>query len=408
MKPVGIAILSIALLALTTAPVKAQYVVSAKSGTLNLTEGQVDLNGQPVESSLTHYPDIKEGNVLRTGEGRAEVLLTPGVTLRLGEHSSLKMITNRLIDTRLELLAGAAVVEADQVSKDTSVTVVVRNAAVSLPKTGIYHFAFDPAQVKVYSGEAAVLIGTETTLVGTGRLCALGGPTAAVEKFNTNDTDALDHWSHRRSELMSMANVSGANSYNSGSNWYSSGGWYGPGYFAGVGGPYGMPFIGCSGLGFSPVSFGFYGSGFWSFNPWYGMYTYIPCDGMAYSPYGYGFWSPGAVQGVVGSPIATSRSPVTRGPFRAPIGGPVRVPLSLAVNGSHTPGSAGARAPGYTSGLATRGGFTGGMFGGSASRGGGGWAGGGSSSVAASHASSSAGGLSTGLAAGTAASASHR
>jgi len=44
------------------------------------------------------------------------------------------MITNRLIDTRLELLSGKAVVEADRIDKDISVTLVVNNAAVSLPK----------------------------------------------------------------------------------------------------------------------------------------------------------------------------------------------------------------------------------------------------------------------------------
>ena len=59
-----------------------------------------------LESSLTHYPTSKKEACSRPSEGRAEVLLTPGVTLRLGDHASLKMITNRLIDTRLELLGG--------------------------------------------------------------------------------------------------------------------------------------------------------------------------------------------------------------------------------------------------------------------------------------------------------------
>jgi hypothetical protein len=120
MKPIAIALLAGALLALTATPGLAQYVVSAKSGTVNFTEGQVQLDGRTLESSVTHYPDIKEGSVLSTEDGRAEVLLTPGVTLRLGDHASLKMITNRLIDTRVELLGGKAVVEADQIGKDTA------------------------------------------------------------------------------------------------------------------------------------------------------------------------------------------------------------------------------------------------------------------------------------------------
>jgi len=72
-----IALLAGALLALTATPGLAQYVVSAKSGTVNFTEGQVQLDGSTLESSITHYPNIKEGSVLSTENGRAEVLLTP-------------------------------------------------------------------------------------------------------------------------------------------------------------------------------------------------------------------------------------------------------------------------------------------------------------------------------------------
>jgi len=139
------------------------------------------------------------------------------------------MITNRLIDTRLELLSGKAVVEADRIDKDISVTLVVNNAAVSLPKAGIYRFNSAPAQLKVFKGEAAVLSGSETKLVGAGRTCGLGDTEVAVKKFETADTDELDHWSERRGELMAMANVSGASSFN------PYGGWYGSGYSAGMG-----------------------------------------------------------------------------------------------------------------------------------------------------------------------------
>jgi len=381
MKPIGIALLASALLALTATPGLAQYVVSAKSGTVNFTEGQVQLDGHTLESSITHYPDIKEGSVLSTGDGRAEVLLTPGVTLRLGDHASLKMITNRLIDTRVELLGGKAVVEADQIGKDTSVTIVVNNAAVSLPKAGIYRFNFEPAQLRVFKGEAAVLTGSETKLVGAGRTCPLGGTEVAVKKFETDDTDALDHWSERRAELMAMANVSGASSLS------PYGGLYGAGYSAGMG----MPFLGCSGLGYMP-SFGYAGgtwgflnpfggyapSGMWSYNPWYDMYTYIPCAGMAFSPYGYGFWSPGRVQSVINSP--TSGTGVTPRPIHRPVQRPL---LTLAVNGSHTPGFRGGTGTRSAYGSAASG------HGGSAS-----YASGGSSSGSAG--SAARGGASTG------------
>jgi len=406
MKPLAIALLAGALLALTATPGLAQYVVSAKSGTVNLTEGQVQLDGRTL-ASVSHYPDIKEGSVLSTADGRAEVLLTPGVVLRLGDHASLKMITNRLIDTRVELLGGKAVVEADQIGKDTNVTIVVANAAVSLPKAGIYRFNFEPAQLKVFKGEAAVLSGSETKLVGAGRTCDLAGSEVAVRKFETADTDDLDHWSERRGELMAMANVSGANSFNA----YSAyGGFYGMGSLAGMG-----MFTSCSGLGLGYMPFGYAGAtwgflgpmgaypsyGFWSYNSWYGMNTYIPCSGMLYSPYGYGMFSPGRVVGIVTSPAGVTTG-VVRRPVHGPTHGPVslaqRPNLALAVNGSHTPafrgGTGATQAFGSASAARSFGGFAGGgSSGGSAARAGfsgGGFSGG--SAASASHASSGGGG----------------
>ena len=56
------------------------------------------------------------------------MLLTPGVFLRVGENSAFRMVTNRLIDTRLQFLSGSAVVEAEEIGKDNSVTVVYKDA----------------------------------------------------------------------------------------------------------------------------------------------------------------------------------------------------------------------------------------------------------------------------------------
>jgi hypothetical protein len=273
MKPAWVGILCVAVMALLVFPASAQMVVSAKSGVLNLTDGQVFLNAQPVEATVTHYPDVKEGNTVRTEEGRAEILLTPGVVLRLGDHGSLKMIANRLIDTRLELLSGSAVVEADQIAKDTNVTIVVANAAVTLPKAGLYRFDTQPPRVKVFKGEATVAIGDQTTPVGAGRQAALGGEQAVVDKFDVDDTDALDRWSHRRGELMAMANVSAAKSL------------LNSGYYPGSGG-----MLGCN--------------SYWGYNSYFGMMTFIPCSGALMSPYGYRYWSPYTVTRVFYRPPA--------------------------------------------------------------------------------------------------------
>lgn len=122
----------------------AQSVISAKSGLVHYVEGRVFLNDQLVETKFGEFPDVKENQELRTEEGRVEVLLTPGVFLRLGENASMRMVTNRLIDTRLELISGEAVVEADELLKDNGVTIVYKDYAVQLQKQGVYRFDSEP------------------------------------------------------------------------------------------------------------------------------------------------------------------------------------------------------------------------------------------------------------------------
>src|ERR1022692_1271909 len=92
----------------------AQSVISAHSGLIHYAEGRVLLDGRPVEVSLTAFPEVKQGMELRTEDGRAEVLLNPGVFLRLAENSSIRMVNNKLSDSRVEFLSGSAVIEASR------------------------------------------------------------------------------------------------------------------------------------------------------------------------------------------------------------------------------------------------------------------------------------------------------
>src|SRR5712664_4112631 len=90
------------LIAFAGLPVLAQSVISAHSGLIHYVEGRVLLDGKPVEVKLTAFPELKEKMELRTEDGRAEVLLNPGVFLRLGENSAVRMVTNKLSDSQME------------------------------------------------------------------------------------------------------------------------------------------------------------------------------------------------------------------------------------------------------------------------------------------------------------------
>src|ERR1051325_12102268 len=95
-------LVALSLAAIAAIPALAQTVIGAKSGVINWVEGDVFLADKPYVMQPSQFGEVKETMVFRTEEGRAEILLPPGVFLRLGEKASFKMISNRLIDTRIE------------------------------------------------------------------------------------------------------------------------------------------------------------------------------------------------------------------------------------------------------------------------------------------------------------------
>jgi len=356
MKPIWKVALFVVTLVLSAVSVSAQPVVSAKSGLVAYIEGKVFNGDQELQPSLTSFPEVKEKMVLRTTEGRAEVLLTPGVFLRIGENSSFRMITNRLIDTRLELLTGSAVVEANEVAKDTNLTIVADKATILIAKHGLYRFDMEPARVKVFEGVASVSTGEQTSPVAAGKMLRLDTTSASVEKFDKEATDALDRWSRRRAENVAMANVSSAKQIhdygcsNYGTNWVDP---------LAVGVPTNSP---C----YNPC-------GGWRYNPWYGMVTYIPCGANIYSPYGYRYWSPLTVARVYYVP------PVNRGGYGG-FGGGNRgfYPSMGSTSGGYSGAVASAPSMGASAGSMASSGATGASSAGasSAGHGGGGASGG--------------------------------
>src|ERR1700691_6093497 len=73
-------------------PASAPSVIFTHSGVIHFLEGTVYLGDQPLESHLGKFPSVPQGAELRTAEGRAEVLLTPGVFLRIGEQTKIRMV----------------------------------------------------------------------------------------------------------------------------------------------------------------------------------------------------------------------------------------------------------------------------------------------------------------------------
>jgi hypothetical protein len=325
-----------------------QQVISAHSGVIHFVEGQVTLEGQTVQPKFAEFPDVKNGQTLAAEDGRAEVLLTPGVILRIGENSSFKMISNSRSGTRIAVLSGSVIVEVGELLPSNAITLVYNDAHIELVKKGLYRVDADPGKLRVYDGEARVAAGNQNLLARKGREVILGA-VLDMNGFDLKDTDALMSWASRRSEYLAQANVSSARS--------------------------------ASSLGYMGSGYGSYGGlGSWAYNPWYGMFTYLPYgNGIYYSPFGYPYYSPITV----GYLVPTGGG--SRGGSAFPVSGSVTSPhyngttgsYNMAPRGSY--GTAASRSTGFAP--SSGGGFSSG--GGVSS--GGGAVGGGMSSGAASH-----------------------
>lgn len=233
---------------------------SALPGTVNYVEGQASIGNEMLDAQSVGSAELQTGQTLSTGNGKAEILLTPGVFLRLGANSSLRMVSPNLTNTELALNRGQAMVEVDQIYKENDIRVVQNGASARILKPGLYNFDATGQQVRVFEGRAMVEDGDRTVTVKGGHELALnsGGKLKATSfDKKVAESDDLYRWSSLRSNYLAEANVDAARVY-------VVNGWYGPGWF---------------------------GAG-WYWSPWWGGYTFLPANGLLYSPFGWGFYSP--------------------------------------------------------------------------------------------------------------------
>src|SRR5436190_890958 len=109
--------------ALSCLPIAAQQLISAKSGLIHYTEGDVKLGDLPANPNNGVFQSLANGKELTTGEGRAEMLLGPGQFVRLNENTSVLMVSNKLDATRVDLVRGSVLVEVIEFEKNAPITI---------------------------------------------------------------------------------------------------------------------------------------------------------------------------------------------------------------------------------------------------------------------------------------------
>src|ERR1700722_12759112 len=126
----------------------------ARPGTLNYVEGQASVDGRQISAQSVGSTTLSPGQYLATGNGKAEILLTPGIFLRLDNNSMVQMVRPDLTHTEVRLEHGRASVEADQLYPQNMILIDQKGGQTQLLKNGLYEFNADNNTVRTFVGKA--------------------------------------------------------------------------------------------------------------------------------------------------------------------------------------------------------------------------------------------------------------
>lgn len=234
-----------------------------RPGSVNYVEGQAFIGTAQVSAGAIGTLELERDQTITTKAGKVEILLTPGVFLRLADNSSLKMISPELVNTEVELDSGRAMIEVVDIHPGNNIRIDQNGTSIKLLKKGLYDFDQTRCEFRVFSGSALVTADDRKVTLGGKQKVALDTGTLKALRFESRTCeDDFYSWSGLRSGYLSEASVDAARVYIG-----PGPGWYGPGW-VGVG---------------------------WYWSPWFGVYTFLPGDGVFAGPFGWGFYSPIAV-----------------------------------------------------------------------------------------------------------------
>lgn len=246
-----------------------QNTSPGRPGSMNYLEGQVAIDTQRLSSNSVGSTGLDTGQSLTTQNGRVEILLSPGIFLRVADNSSVKMISPDVANTIIALDKGRALVEVTEAQeadrflaergaprKEIFLRIRIDETSAKISRKGLYDFDADHKQIRVFSGAAEVYTGHRKVKLTQGRGITLNGKPRAQDFDLRAYADDFYKWCSLRSGYLSEANVHLAGIYvGKGPRWHGSG-WY------------------------------------WDRSS--EAYTFIPGYGIFYSPFGWGFYSPDA------------------------------------------------------------------------------------------------------------------
>ncbi len=295
---------------------------------LSLVQGDVrfarETHGDPLTDSKAGWENaelnlpIRQGYVLATDNGRAEIEFENGAMAFLKENTVLKFYDLSLNDgartTRLVLLQGSASFYVNPASGDYfSVT----GGDFTVEANGRTTFRLDNydngSTVEDLKGHLTVLHKDETTRLDQGQSLSMkAGDESSVSIGRLADEDDFDRWVSGRVDSVATATTAALQYTNSPyytpgfGSLYSYGSWFNCGGYGFGWRPFG------AGFGWSPFD-----AGQWIWDPAFG-WTYLSSQPWGWAPYHYGGWlfdsscggwfySPPFFYGYPGFPFGPSR-----------------------------------------------------------------------------------------------------
>jgi hypothetical protein len=183
----------------------AQSVISTHSGLVHFSEGAISIEDRALSPINGRFPEIPEGSQLRTNDGRAEILLAPEIFLWLDRNSAICMQRNSLTDTRIELLAGSAIVQSTEPPSENGVTLIFTGAKLGISAHSLYRIDVTLSQLTVLSGHANVTTGGESVVVNEANRLAV--PSRIITSIPKAEPDSLDQWAQERRKVITSDNL---------------------------------------------------------------------------------------------------------------------------------------------------------------------------------------------------------
>lgn len=197
---VAVTLLAAAAISAQRSATSQKYLISAKAGGVNYTQGAVGIARNDRTGGLLIMGDeIEVGEKVSTGaDGRVEILLNPGSYLRLGPDSSMEFKTTALDDLQIKLNGGSAIFEVFA-TKEFTVSLFTPKGKVTLVESGVYRIDMPrDGVVTVAVSEGKALVGT--TVVKEGRVATVNSASVDVAKFDRGKRDDLAEWSRTRAK----------------------------------------------------------------------------------------------------------------------------------------------------------------------------------------------------------------